>query len=197
MKKFWASGEPFIWLTGGALAIALLMVMGLIGLILYNGLGFFWPARVMRVELKDGKVLTGPVVAREAIPGTAGHHRIKIRVGNRDLYGADFVWVDEANIANRSYPRDVAIIERTEWGILLGTITAVKDGDQVIARGLAPALAELDRRHPDAEGLRRQIARIEKRDIGAINHEQEQIRLDLRKLALRGEVSGPEVEALN
>ena len=60
MKKLWTSGEPFVWLTGGALAISLLMVAGLIGLILYNGLGFFWPAAVAQVTLKDGKVLTGP-----------------------------------------------------------------------------------------------------------------------------------------
>ena len=93
MKKFWTSGEPFIWLTGGALALSLLMVVGLIGLILYNGLGFFWPASVVRITLKDGKVLTGPLVAREGIPGKPGEYRIKIKVGNRDLYGADFVWV--------------------------------------------------------------------------------------------------------
>ncbi len=81
MKKLWTSGEPFVWLTGGALAISLLMVAGLIGLILYNGLGFFWPAAVVQVTLKDGKVLTGPVVARESIPGQPGEHRIKIKVG--------------------------------------------------------------------------------------------------------------------
>jgi phosphate transport system permease protein len=196
MKKFWPSGEPFIWLTGGALALCLLMVLGLIGLILHNGLGFFWPATVVQVTLKDGRVLTGPVVAREAIPGKPGDYRIKVKVGNRDLYGADFVWADEASIAQRTDPPDIAVIERTEWGALIGTLAAVKDGDRVVARGFAAALAELDRRLPEAEKLRRQIARIEKGEIGAINHAQEQIRLGLRKLALKGEASGPRVDAL-
>ena len=45
-----------------------------------------------------------------------------------------------------------------------------------MARGFAAAVAELERRLPEAETLRRQIARIEKGEIGAINHEQEQIR---------------------
>ena len=35
LGKTWRGGEPFIWLTGGALALALLLVAGLIGLILY------------------------------------------------------------------------------------------------------------------------------------------------------------------
>ena len=43
MRKLWRSGEPFIWLTGGALALSLLLVAGLLGLILYNGLGFSGP----------------------------------------------------------------------------------------------------------------------------------------------------------
>ena len=51
MKRVWSSGEPFIWLTGGALTLSLLLVAGLIGLILYNGLGFFWPRDVVRLTL--------------------------------------------------------------------------------------------------------------------------------------------------
>ena len=49
MKRFWKGGDPFIWLTGGALAFALIMVAGLVILILWNGLGFFWPTDVTRL----------------------------------------------------------------------------------------------------------------------------------------------------
>jgi phosphate transport system permease protein len=196
VKKLWTSGEPFIWLTGGALTLSLLMVAGLIGLILYNGLGFFWPASVVRLALKDGKVLTGSIVEREPVPGRAGQYRIKLKVGNRDLYGVDFVWVDESAIARREMPPDVAVIERTEWGTLIGTIVAVRSRDEVLAAGFGPAVAALERHLPEAERRRRQITRIEKGEIGAINHEQEQLRLGLRKLELRGEASGPRVEAL-
>ncbi|MGH8733917.1 MAG: phosphate ABC transporter permease PstA, partial [Burkholderiales bacterium] len=71
MKALIRSGEPFIWLTGGALAFALLMVAGLIGIIVTNAVGFFWPAGVVRVTLADGKVLTGQVADRERVPGTS------------------------------------------------------------------------------------------------------------------------------
>jgi phosphate transport system permease protein len=64
LRKLWRSGEPFIWLTGGALALALIMVAGLIGVILLNALGFFWPADVVRLTLRDGKTFTGSVVER-------------------------------------------------------------------------------------------------------------------------------------
>jgi phosphate transport system permease protein len=194
MGRFWRSGEPFIWLTGGALALALLMVAGLIGLILYNGLGFFWPRMVAEVTLRDGKTMTGQVVEREAIPGKAGRYREKFKVANRDLYGADFRWIDEADIAGQAWPADVAVIERTEWGLLIGRIKEVREGGQVVARG-SEAWVEMRKRLPEAARVRRAIRGIEKGEIGAINHEQERIRLVLRRLEQVGVTEGPRVEA--
>jgi phosphate transport system permease protein len=195
VRRIFASGEPFIWLTGGALTLSLLLVAGLIGLILYNGLGFFWPRDVLRVVLTDGKTLTGQVVEREPVPGAVGQYRIKLKVANRDLYGADFVWVDESQIKHREYPPDVAVIERTEWGLLIGTIKEVRDGDRAVAVGAA-AWEELQKRLPGAAQVRRGIRRIETGAIGSINHEQEKIRLRLRGLELRGITTGPQVDAL-
>jgi phosphate transport system permease protein len=195
VRKLWRSGEPFIWLTGGALALALIMVAGLIVIILSNALGFFWPAEVARLTLKDGKTLTGLVVERERIPGASGQYRIKVKVANRDLYGADFVWADEPQIATRERPADVAVIERTEWGLLIGTITALREDERVIATGPA-AWEEARRRLPEAERLRAEIRRVERSDIGAINHAQEQARLRLRGLELDGVTSGPAVDTL-
>jgi len=147
LAKTWRSGEPLIWLTGGALAFVLLLVAGLIGLILSNGLGFFWPKDVIRLTLADGKIMTGQVADREAIPGQPGQSRIKLKVANRDLYGADFTWVDEAEIARREYPPDVAVIERTEWGLLIGTVKEIRDGDAVVATGSEAGWVEVDK-HP-------------------------------------------------
>jgi phosphate transport system permease protein len=195
LRKLARSGEPFIWLTGGALALALIMVAGLIGVILVNALGFFWPADAVRLTLRDGKVLTGPVVERERIPGAAGQSRIKVKVANRDLYGADFVWVDEAQIAGRERPADVAVIERTEWGHLIGTITVLREGERVVATGPA-AWEETRRRLPAEAGLRAEIRRVERVDIGGINHRQEQVRLNLRRLELKGVTTGADVERL-
>jgi phosphate transport system permease protein len=196
MKRLWRSGEPFIWLTGGALAVALLMVAGLIGLILVNGLAFFWPSDVRRVTLEDGKVLTGQPADREAIPGKPGQYRIKLKVGNRDLYGADFVWVDENRIRERALPPEVAVLERTEWGVLIGTIKEVREAGRVVVTGAVAGREALQSRLPAAGQLRQQIRSIEKSAIGAINYRQERIRLLLRKLELDGRLESPSARSL-
>ena len=196
MKKLFRSGEPFIWLTGGALASSLIVVVGLVTLILTSGLGFFWPANVLRMTLRDGTVVTGLVVERERVPGKTGDYRIKVQVANRDLYGADFQWMDEATIARRDHPGDVLVMERTEWGLLIGTIREVRESGRTVAVGPQQGLAELERRLPDAARARREIRRIEKGEVGAINYAQEKIRLGLQRLARGGVTSGPAVESL-
>jgi phosphate transport system permease protein len=202
VKRFWRSGEPFIWLTGAALAFALLMVAGLLGLVLVNGLGFFWPRAVVRLAVTDGTAVLGELVEREAIPepgappATPPRYRVKVKQGNRDLAGVDFVWVDEAKITHRETPADVVVIERREWGNLYGTLRAVKEGDLVVAEGPDAAWAALQTRLPGARAVGREVERIEKTTIGSINRAQERIRLALRRLELRGQTAGPAVERL-
>jgi phosphate transport system permease protein len=168
----------------------------LLGLI--NGLGFFWPRDVVRLTLKDGRVVVGEVVEREAIPqpgappGAPPTHRIKVKQGNRDLYGADFLWLDEAAIAKQEAPPEEVAVERREWGNLYGVIEAVKEGDRVVAEGPEAGWAALQARLPETLRLQRQIRRIEKDEIGAINYAQEQARLRIRELELRGITIGPE-----
>ena len=76
------------------------MVAGLIGIILFNALGFFWPADVVRAHARGRQGADGPGRgARARCRARPAQYRIKLKVANRDLYGADFVWVDEAQIA--------------------------------------------------------------------------------------------------
>jgi phosphate transport system permease protein len=196
VRQLWRSGEPFVWLTGGALAVCLLLVAGLVGLILVNGLGLFWPAAVLRATLADGTAVTGQLAEREPVPGQPGRFRVKLKVANRDLYGADFRWVDEEQIRGRAYPPEVAVVERTEWGSLIGTLQAVREGGRTVATGPEASQAELERRLPAAAAVRRASRALEKGEIGRINHAQEQVRLGLRRLELRGVTSGPDVAAL-
>ncbi|MGH9751004.1 MAG: phosphate ABC transporter permease PstA [Candidatus Polarisedimenticolia bacterium] len=201
-RGFWKSGDPFIWLSGGTLAINLVLVAGLVLLVLVNGLGFFWPKDLIHVRLPDGREILGQVVQREAIPdpGAAGtapaRHRIKIKQGNRDLYGVDFVWVDEAEIATRSAPPAAVALERNEWGDLYGTLGEVREGGTAVAAGPEASWAALHERLPGTTRTTRRIRRIERREIGAINQTQESLRLRLRGLELRGVTVGPEVDRI-
>jgi phosphate transport system permease protein len=179
-------GDPWIWLTGSALGACLLMILGLLAVILSNGLGFFWPAPVEKLTLADGTVIAGQVMERERIPGSDGRHRIQLKVGNRDLLGFDFKWIDEDQIRGRERPADLAWVERREYGPLIGTPVRLKNGDAVVAEGSPAtwqALIPLVRR---AAGDRAALREIEKDDIGAINHRIEQARLELRGLDLAG-----------
>lgn len=192
----WRGGDLFVWLSGGALALALLMVAGLVGLVAAHGLAYFWPREVEHLALADGTVVLGEVVEREAVPGSAGAYRIKVKQGNRDLTGQDFRWIPEALIVTRTRPREAMVVERREWGHLYGTLRALADGERIVAQGpqawpaLFPALQE-------AQALVARIRRLERVEVGAINRRQERIRLALRRLKLRGVRAGPEVDRLH
>ena len=202
MKKFWKSGDPFIWLTGGALAFSLIMVAGLVILILWSGLGFFWPTDVARLLLANNTVVLGQIVEREVIPqpgapmGTQVKYRIKVKQGNRDLHGADFVWIDDSEIVQQDDPPQAVVIERREWGNLYGFIKEVRDHGQVVAEGSEQAWEALQTRLPEVSRVYDEIRFIETKQIGEINYAQEQIRLNLRKLELQGVRAGPEVQRL-
>ena len=61
MKLFWKTGEPYVLATGAALAIILVMSLTLVGVVMSNGLGYFWPRALIRFELKDGSFALGQV----------------------------------------------------------------------------------------------------------------------------------------
>ena len=202
MRAFWRSGDPFIWLAGAMLAVSLLMVAGLVTLILVSGLGFFWPRDLERFVLADGSVVIGEVSAREAIPdpdapaGTALVYRIQVKRGNRDVYGSDFVWLDEAKIQTRERPDDLVALERREWGNFYGTVSGVRQGARTVAAEPGAAWQALEAHLPEAKRLRDEIRSIEKQEIGANNYAQERARLRLRRLELAGVTSGPDVDRI-
>jgi phosphate transport system permease protein len=188
-------GDPLIWFTGSALGISLLMIAGMIVLILVNGLGFFWPRPIERVTLSDGTILQGEVVNREAIPrpGTPEHlrrHRIQIKTGNRDLTGVDFQWVDEAGIAERDRPADLVLVERREYGVLIGVPTQLVRGEEVVATGAEATWAALQPLLARAASDRAAIRRFERDELGGINYRLERERLALRRLELSGGAGG-------
>jgi phosphate transport system permease protein len=183
-------GEGWVWFTGSALGICLLMVGGLVALILVQGLGFFWPDPLMRVGLKDGSLFLGELVQSEPIPapGTPEHnkrHRIQLKVGNRDLLGFDFKWINEDEIASRDYPPDAYYVERREYGPLLGAPLQLLQGEQVVAQGSAEVGKALPALLEKAEDDRAALEEIEKDEIGDMNYRIEQARLEARKLDLQ------------
>jgi phosphate transport system permease protein len=190
LRKNLARGEHLIWLTGSALGICLLMILGLLAVILSNGLGIFWPSRIEQLTLKDGSVLAGEPVQRQGIPNP-GHpdhlknHRLQLKVGNRDLYGIDFRWVNESEIAKREQLAGLYLVERSEYGPLIGTPARVVEGGRETATGPDAVRARLPALVAKAERDRAAVKALEKNEIGAVNYALERVRLERRKLAYR------------
>jgi phosphate transport system permease protein len=186
----WARGEHLIWLTGSALGMCLLMILGLLAVILTNGLGIFWPSRIEQLTLKDGSVLAGEPVQRQAIPNPGQpddlkKHRVQLKVGNRDLYGFDFKWVDESEIGKSEEPAGLYLVERSEYGPLIGTPAKIVEGDEEIAAGPGAVEAQLPGLVAKAVRDRAAVKAIERDEVGAVNYSLERIRLDRRKLDYR------------
>ncbi|MDQ7006316.1 MAG: phosphate ABC transporter permease PstA [Acidobacteriota bacterium] len=177
-------------LCGGALALCLLLVAGLLGLLLYHGMGYFWQSPVVQLTLTDESVVAGEIVEREVIPAeddsAALRHRIRLMVGNRDLTGHDFVWIDESRIARMEYPADLLLVERLEWGKFYGRLLAISAGEQTLAGTPQAARAAWPRLHARKKVELEKIHRLEKRKIGEVNREIENFRLELRRLDMEG-----------
>lgn len=133
LKQFLGSGELFIWGCGAGLSLSLLLIGGLLLLIFINGFGYFWPADLVELTLKDGKHMIGQLAGEEMSP--QGIPRIRIKIGNRDLYGLDYRWISTDQIVERTMPVDLVMVERREWGNFYGRLrTLVKEG-QIVAEG--------------------------------------------------------------
>ena len=109
-SKWLSSGTPFVWLNAGAVAISILMVVGLLGLLTARGMAHFWPTDVMQANYAPpvafGSVMTTEVlgekvetesvssiqIASSGIPVEETipyYDRELVKLGNRDVTGAD------------------------------------------------------------------------------------------------------------
>lgn len=191
MPNLWKAGDAYIWISGLALMITLVMIGGLLFLIATKGLGSMWPADIGRYELRDGSAYLGQLRARESVRGGDGvsgsEFRVKLKIGNRDIYGLDFKWINEGDVKSRDYPRDAVVLERHEWGDYHGYLKEIRKNGQVIPGTDPEAFSVLLGLIRDANRIHERILKIEKGEIGDINYGIEKQRLKLKGLAVRGE----------
>ncbi|MBF8744397.1 MULTISPECIES: phosphate ABC transporter permease PstA [Pseudomonas] len=205
LRGWFKSGAPGVWVSGGAVAMAVIMTVGLLAVIAVRGLAHFWPADLVQATYKvpgqSDHVIIGEVVQKEEVPrarlkgaglpvpdeGPEFMTRELIKVGNRDLNGSDFTWVVGDWLVDEQHPVELMALERREWGNFYGYLVSVKENGKVVAEGAA-AWTELQARLKRASQLNDQLQRLEKKDIGAINHGLERLRLHARKLELDGKL---------
>ena len=203
LQSWFKSGAPGVWMSAGAVSIAVIMTLGLLLLIGIRGLGYFWPADLIQARYQipgqEAHLLVGELVEAEQVSrarlksagfpvtdqGQEFMTRDLIKVGNREVYGSDFSWVIGDWLTEHSYPKELVALERREWGNFYGYIVNLKEGGAVIAEGQA-AWPLLQERLQRVNQLATKLAKLEKQDISAINHGLERLRLQARKLELQG-----------
>lgn len=190
MKKYFKSGDIFIWLTGMGLGVSLIMISGLLVLILLNGKDYFWPSEIVELSQYDGRRQAGEIINREPVPllnlpdslKDKGLERIQLKVGNRDLYGFDFTWIDEQKIISQSTPLYISTIERLEFGNFYGYIKQILVEEDVKIEGEKTVRLNIERYLDYVSGISAEMKAIEKSDIGSINSNIENLRLDIKRI---------------
>jgi len=197
MKKYFRSGEIFIWFTGMGLGLSLIMISGLLLLIVVNGKDYFWASELVQITRTDGSKQLGEVVKEEPIPNlnlpdtlwNKGLLRMQMKIGNRDLYGFDFQWIDEREILKKEIPQFASTIERMEFGNFYGFVKEIIVDGNVEVSGEVNTSAKINSYLKITSAIRDEIKDIEKSQIGRINYNIENIRLEIKKIKYLGKNS--------
>ena len=216
ISVWFRSGTPWIWINAGAVAISIIMVIGLLLLLTVRGLGHFWPSDVVRAiyeppseystdtatevigELVESEMVPVMQITSSGIPvdeSRAFYRRDLVKLGNRDLTGADFSWVLDDYLRDRSYPEGIVALERREWGNFYGYLVAVREHGETVAQSSDPTRIDeqlweaFTSRLERALSIYDEIYDIENDEIGAINYSVERLRLQQRRLELRDQAT--------
>jgi len=218
IKKWFKTGDPWIWLNAAAVSASLIIVIGLLLLIAIQGLSHFWPKAVMQAQYVQanatstnpasirliGEIHNDEEVSLEQLAALGINiktdketaTRFLIKTGNRDVSGADFKWILEPYLTKKEYPKDIIVLERREWGNFYGYLKSISHNGNVIS-GSAEAWQKLEKQLTHTEDLHQQIRDIEKGDIGSINYKIERLRLAKRRLELDNKNSAENLSKLD
>ena len=199
MKNWFASGTPWVWLNASAVSACILLVVGLLSLIAWRGLGHFWPAALHELLVVDDTgaqvTVAGQFRDREEIPAQrlreAGIEvpeevhtvtRRLLKTGNRDVTGQDFSWLLQSSVVADSKPKNLLVLEREEWGAFFGRLVGLRENGELLE--VKDAFAAFEERLERASDLRGQIRELERNAIGSVNYRLERLRLGERRQLL-------------
>lgn len=206
LKGWFKSGSPGVWMSGGAVSIAVIMTLGLLTVIAVRGLAHFWPADLVHASYNvpgmANHLVIGESVQKEQVPrerlkgaglpvpdnGPEFMTRELIKVGNRDINGADFTWIVGDWLTEQTTPPELMALERREWGNFYGYLVDIKEQGKVVAQGEA-AWPELQSRIRRVSDLADELGQLERSDIGKVNAGLERLRLQARRLELEGQLT--------
>jgi phosphate transport system permease protein len=161
------------------------MVIGLLSLVIFNGVTVFWAPQVPVAQVDDGRTIIGQLAQRRIRAGSPAdnpRYELQYQVGLRELNGNSYLWVDEAKIKSESFPADVLGLERVENGpAFVRPLSLRKSDGKLIAitdSAFEPAFqAEV----AAASAVREKLVEITRHRIGDVNSEMDEARVALRR----------------
>jgi phosphate transport system permease protein len=213
VTSLFAHGESMVWLTGGALAIALVMILGLLVLVAVNGFATFWPSHVVRRMTVDGRVPMGeetreesyplspeqlaalPPEARAAVEASGGvSRRVQVRTGNFELTGTHYQWISDHEVATTDQPEWALTIERQEWGRFYGFPAEFRIDGKAVATEPEAVWTQFEAHHEAVRNRYEERRSIQEHEIGEIFRKTEEARLAIRRAEIEEYESAEERE---
>ena len=211
-QRWFASGEPWIWLNAAAVGISVTAVVGILLLLAVKGLAHFWPSDIalIQYETESGqpRYVYGELIEQDTLPvqqflesggpeawvdeNAEVMQRWLVKTGNRKISAPDFRWIYQAQIQSIDYPSEVVAIERLEWGNAYGVPISMEIPENlygtsalrtVIGDGVTAAIAE---RLTQTSAIRDEIDSLEGGVLNRINNDLERLRLERRRIEMAG-----------
>ena len=201
--------EQWIWLNAAAIGASLCALFGMLLLLFVKGLAHFWPADIAQIDYTntfgESGQLYGQIIEVESVPieqflesgrsfqGAAEERatveRWLVKSGSRRLNPPDFRWVFSAQVNGTSYPRDLTVFQRMEWGDLYGMPLALSEPNKLekvfpetSSDNPALLMDKLQLRLEQVRETRRQISSLESGEVRRISVQLEEARSQLRFL---------------
>jgi phosphate transport system permease protein len=211
-----ARGLPMIWTNGGAMVIALAMIIGLLILVFWNGMSTFWPVPLVQVRTVGGQQYLGEIVrddeyvpvtatfdtlptsARESAQAFVAQHggkseRRLFRTGNFELTGKHHNWVSDFEVAEETLPQWALVVERaTKDGRFYGFPDAFLLDDKVVTTDPEQIWDRFNEYHDAVRDRVHQRERIKSRDHDAVSRKEEDARVAIRQAELDHGADSPQ-----
>jgi len=206
-SSIFSRGEGLIWFTGGAQGFGLMMILGLMVLIVWQGMVAFWPLEIERHRMRDGSTLMGErtreetfvpdettwIVMDEEEQALARRHledgtlpRFLVRTGNYDLTNTHFTWVRQWDSVEVDHPEWAITVEREKWGRFYGFPEAFLVDGEAVAGKPSEVWTRFHAHHDEVLEREDEIEEIEEFVIGAENARINDAKLEVDQLqALR------------
>lgn len=172
-------GVPWIWVCAGALVTILLMIFGMFGIILTQGLSALWPHTVIETQYEN-QLIVGIATRQEE--GTAANTNARVLrqlifQGNRDFSTNEFAFIPAEISKSAKKPHNIWFIERREWGTFIGKIFS---SDENRTKELSNA--EVKELIQSAASRASALQSLEKGELAELNAMMEDLRLQRKTL---------------